>query len=68
MRTAIKVLLICGALICATGCSGLEIGGKAWVMKVDESYSSQKTHRTPPLKCFFVNCKAEATEGEIAGS
>jgi hypothetical protein len=62
MKRAMKVLLCCAALVCATGCSGLEIGGKAWVMKVDESYSSQKTHTTPPLKCLFINCKAQAEE------
>lgn len=68
MKRTIEVLLCCAALICATGCSGLEIGGKAWVMKVDESYSSQKTHKTPPLKCLFINCNAQATEGEVQGS
>jgi hypothetical protein len=66
MKRAMKVLLCCAALVCATGCSGLEIGGKAWVMKVDESYSSQKTHKTPPLKCLFVSCKAETEE--VTGS
>jgi len=61
MKRMLPVLLAVSAAF-ATGCSGLEIGGKAWVMKVDESYQSQKTLKTPPLKCLFVNCKPEAEE------
>lgn len=59
-----SALLILTAIL--GGCSGLEIGGKAWIMKVDEAASSQKTNATPPLKCLFVNCKQEAAPAEEA--
>jgi hypothetical protein len=52
LRTAIFAAL---ALL-VSGCSGIEIGGKAWIMKVDEAQSSQRTNAQPPLKCLFVNC------------
>ena len=55
-----SALLILTAIL--SGCSGIEIGGKAWIMKVDEAASSQKTNATPPLKCLFVNCQEKAEE------
>lgn len=57
-KGAIALLL---SLICS-GCSGLEIGGKAWIMKVDEAESSQKTYAQPPLKCLFIDCASQAEE------
>ena len=57
MRHIGKVIMAALALA-ARGCSGIEIGGKAWIMKVDEAQSSQRTNAQPPLKCLFVNCAA----------
>jgi hypothetical protein len=53
--------LFLGAIALATtGCSGLEVGGKLGVYRVDERQESQATHRQPmPLKCYFVNCNSE---------
>jgi hypothetical protein len=53
-----------------SGCTGLEIGGKAWITRVDERQESQRTHRenTVPLKCYFVDCSAEAQSPEVKGS
>jgi hypothetical protein len=51
----VLIVAVVVALTCS-GCSGLEIGGKAWIMKVDEAQSSQQTNAQPPLKCLFVNC------------
>lgn len=59
MRQLNTVILAALALL-VSGCSGIEIGGKAWIMKIDEAQSSQRTHATPPLKCLFVNCAATA--------
>lgn len=43
-----------------SACSGLEVGTKAWVQRIDESQSSQRTYRESiPLKCYFVNCSDE---------
>lgn len=56
-----------GLAAVTSGCSGLEIGGKAWVQRVDESSSYQKTHREAiPWKCYFVKC-AGGNE-EVQGS
>ncbi len=49
------------------GCSGMEVGGKAWVSRVDERQESQRTYRQNiPLKCYFLSC-APSTE-EVQGS
>lgn len=39
-----------------TGCSGLELGGKLGIYKVDERQESQRTYRQVPIKCWFVTC------------
>ena len=57
MRHIGKIIMAALALV-VSGCSGIEIGGKAWIMKVDEAQSSQRTYAQPPLKCLFVNCAA----------
>lgn len=54
-RVSVTIAAVVVATLCS-GCSGLEIGGKAWIMKVDEAQSSQRTTAQPPLKCLFVNC------------
>lgn len=43
------------------GCTGMEVGGKLWVSRVDERQESQKTHNVP-LKCYlWADCN-QATE------
>jgi hypothetical protein len=45
-----------GAVMALTGCTGMEIGGKLWISRVDERQESQKTHNVP-LKCYlWTNC------------
>lgn len=64
MRQITAILFATLALMCS-GCSGLEIGGKAWIMKVDEAQSSQRTNAQPPLKCLFVNCSEMRAEEAV---
>jgi starvation-inducible outer membrane lipoprotein len=56
----INAILITTLALLVSGCSGIEIGGKAWIQKIDESQSSQRTYAQPPLKCLFVNCGQSA--------
>ncbi|NCX94457.1 MAG: hypothetical protein EBX40_07255 [Gammaproteobacteria bacterium] len=64
MRQWNGVILAALALL-VSGCSGMEIGGKAWIMKVDEAQSSQRTNAQPPLKCLFVSCSEVSAEEAI---
>jgi hypothetical protein len=55
-----------GRLFCAfvvivcSGCTGMEIGGKLWVSRVDERQESQRTHNVP-LKCYlWADCSQQA--------
>lgn len=51
--------LALGAMALMTGCSGLEVGGKLGLYRVDERAESQRTYRQSiPWKCYFVNCQA----------
>jgi len=60
MKRGIAVLLVLSAV---TGCSGMEIGGKAWIASIDEKSESSRTYRSNvPLKCYFVDCAAQSTE------
>jgi hypothetical protein len=63
MKT-IKKLAILTTAVAMSGCTGLEIGGKAWITRVDEKQESQRTHRdnAVPLKCYFVDCTQASTE------
>jgi hypothetical protein len=51
MRTISLVIL---ATIAATlsACTGMEVGGKLWVSRVDERQESQRTHNVP-FKCYL---------------
>lgn len=53
---------LAGAVICMlSGCTGMEVGGKLWVSRVDERQESQRTHNIP-LKCYlWADCN-QATE------
>jgi len=64
MRQVKTVIFVTLAAL-ASGCSGIEIGGKAWIMKVDEAQSSQRTNAQPPLKCLFVNCSEMRAEEAV---
>lgn len=46
----VTVLVVC--YVSCTGCTGMEIGGKLWVSRIDEKQESQKTHNVP-LKCYL---------------
>jgi hypothetical protein len=60
MKRMIAVVL---GLSVLTGCSGLEIGGKAWIASIDEKSESSRTYRSNvPLKCYFVDCTQQSTE------
>jgi len=55
-----------GRLFCAfvvivcSGCTGMEVGGKLWVSRVDERQESQRTHNVP-LKCYlWADCSQQA--------
>jgi hypothetical protein len=64
MRQTKMILFATLALLCS-GCSGIEIGGKAWIQKIDESQSSQRTYAQPPLKCLFVSCAQQNAEEAV---
>jgi hypothetical protein len=60
MKRAIAVALVMSVL---TGCSGLEIGGKAWIASIDEKSESSRTYRSNvPLKCYFTDCGTSGSE------
>lgn len=65
MKTVILVVVFS---LATTGCSGMEIGTKAWITRVDETQSSQATHRkATPLKCYlWADCSAN--NDEVKGS
>jgi hypothetical protein len=65
-----KIIAIVAIATAISGCSGLEIGGKAWITRVDERQESQRTHRenAAPLKCYFVDCSADEQSQEVRGS
>jgi hypothetical protein len=59
-----KKLIALGVVLCVvTGCSGMEIGGKAWIDSIDEKSESSRTYRqNVPLKCYFTDCKTTDAE------
>lgn len=60
-------ILIATSSVGIIGCSGMEVGGRLGVYRVDERQESQRTHRqNVPLKCYFLSC-APSTE-EVQGS
>lgn len=49
-------------LSCLSACTGLEIGAKAGIYRVDERSESQKTHNIP-LKCYlWADCSQASTQ------
>lgn len=70
MKELAGFALILGAAIVLgslSGCSGLEIGGKAWIASIDEKQESSRTYRSNvPLKCYFTDCSAHQTSAETS--
>lgn len=56
------VAVVVAVVINLVGCTGMEVGGKLWVSRVDERQESQRTYNTP-LKCYlWANCNQQAEE------
>ena len=51
-------------LATVSGCSGVEIGGRLGVYRVDEREESSRMtrHNAVPLKCYFVQCEQEVLD------
>lgn len=61
---ALGLLGMAAVLFGASGCSGMEVGGRLGVYRVDERQESQRTYRQAvPLKCYFTSC-APADEAQ----
>lgn len=46
------VAVVVAVVVNLCGCTGMEVGGKLWVSRVDERQESQRTHNVP-LKCYL---------------
>lgn len=58
-----KMKILLAVVVFLSGCTGIEMGGKLWVTRVDEKQESQRTHNVP-LKCYlWENCN-QVTEQE----
>lgn len=61
-----------GLAFVLTGCSGMEVGGRLGVYRVDQRQESQATHRNPmPLKCYlWADCAGgpASNGGMVEGS
>lgn len=61
---SIGLVLVGTVAILCSGCSGVEVGGKLGVYRVDQRQESQATHRQPiPLKCYITQCGPEEVQG-----
>jgi hypothetical protein len=47
-----KMFICCAVLCLVSGCTGIELGGRLGVYRVDERQESQKTHNVP-LACYL---------------
>lgn len=58
-----KAYLCWAVVLFCSGCTGIEIGGRLGVYRVDERQESSRTNveNKVPLRCYFVNC-FETTE------
>ncbi len=60
-----KRLIVVIALVCTfSGCTGMEVGGKLWISRVDERQESQRTHNVP-LKCYLWAYCTQPTDAEL---
>jgi hypothetical protein len=59
MRTLIGL-----GILMLSGCTGIEIGGRLGVYRVDERQESSRTNveNKVPLICYFVSCTETTTE------
>lgn len=63
MNRLFVVLVAIGSVF--SGCTGMEVGGKVWVSRVDERQESQRTHNVP-LKCYlWADCSAPSDDGNL---
>jgi len=53
--------ILLAVLVMASGCTGIEMGGKLWISRVDERQESQKTHNIP-LKCYLWQDCSQAVD------
>lgn len=61
-----RIIALVLGLSVLTGCSGLEIGGKAWIASIDEKSESSRTYRSNvPLRCYFTSCEQVAESAEL---
>jgi len=53
-------------LIACSACTGIEVGGKLGVYRVDERQESSRTNvdNRVPLKCYFVQCFEPSNESK----
>ncbi len=58
-----KKLIACSVLMLVSGCTGIELGGRLGVYRVDERQESSRTNveNKVPLKCYFVDCYTQPT-------
>lgn len=58
-----KMLIACGVLLLVSGCTGIELGGRLGVYRVDERQESSRTNveNRVPFKCYFVDCYSNST-------
>jgi len=51
-------------LATVSGCSGVEVGGRLGVYRVDEREESSRMnrHNAVPLKCYFVQCEPQTLD------
>lgn len=59
----VKRLFCVLLMVVCSGCTGMEVGGKLWVSRVDEKQESQRTHNVP-LKCYLWADCSRPTEYE----
>lgn len=56
------VAVVVAVVVNLVGCTGMEVGGKLWVSRVDERQESQRTHNVP-LKCYlWSDCNQQTEE------
>jgi len=58
-----RTFLCCALLCLLSGCTGIELGGRLGVYRVDERQESSRTNleNKVPLKCYFVDCYSQPT-------
>lgn len=69
MKKSILILLSTCPLFGLVGCSGLELGGKVGLYRVDTYSQKSETFRKPlPWRCYFVRCEEPEEEKQVEGS